>query len=134
MSDLAKLLQEHSATRLLHNPTRHVCNGCGQAITSTMSEHQADVLDLAGFVKDTVVVSAYQAGLYRGMSASDAEWVGPVASLQRLHDKTGDRLRAARALVREQRETITAQDALIQAMHKTLTQQRAMAETVAALS
>jgi hypothetical protein len=49
MSDLAKLLQAHSATRLLHNPTRHVCAGCGQAIIGTMADHQADVLDLAGY-------------------------------------------------------------------------------------
>jgi hypothetical protein len=49
MSDLAKLLQEHSATKLLHGPTRHVCNGCGQALTGTMADHQADVLDLAGY-------------------------------------------------------------------------------------
>jgi hypothetical protein len=194
MSDLAKLLQAHSATKLLHGPTRHVCAGCGQAITGTMADHQADVLDLAGYeaarpapttaegmaadraaasdqlaelvldwitapANDTVEGDADELAemllaahwvpgwAYRrdmGMVAAAAhlsgheheadEMAGPINSLQRLHEKTGDRLRAARAAIKDQRATIAAQNALIDGMRSNLLQKRAMADTAAALA
>jgi hypothetical protein len=226
MSDLARLLQAHSATKLLHDPTRHVCNGCGQALTGTMSEHQADVLDLAGYelpvsagwptpdmqeelasniaddrqaahnhlvtlvldwyeepanfedatglaqfilesgwmprwacrdyVMDRLRVArttreschqreleaerlvAHETGFKIGYAkgadhAFDKSW-SIVNFFERLHVKTADRLRTARATIRDQRATITAQDALIDGMRSTLQQRRAMADTAAALS